>query len=166
MDTIRTERLLLRRARAGDLDDIHAVLSDPRAMRYWSTPPHETIDQTRQWLDDMIAAPAEISDEFVVEFAGGVVGKIGCWQLPEIGFILHPRVWGRGIAGEALRAVVPWIFGRHALPAITADVDPRNAASLALLARAGFRETGRAERTWLVAGEWCDSIYLELRRPG
>lgn len=166
MDTIRTERLLLRRARAGDLDDIHAVLSDPRAMRYWSTPPHETIDQTRQWLDDMIAAPAEISDEFVVEFAGGVVGKIGCWQLPEIGFIFHPRVWGRGIAGEALRAVVPWIFGRHALPAITADVDPRNAASLALLARAGFRETGRAERTWLVAGEWCDSIYLELRRPG
>jgi RimJ/RimL family protein N-acetyltransferase len=166
MDTIRTERLLLRRARAGDLDDIHAVLSDPRAMRYWSTPPHATIDQTRQWLDDMIAAPAEISDEFVVEFAGGVVGKIGCWQLPEIGFIFHPRVWGRGIAGEALRAVVPWIFGRHALPAITADVDPRNAASLALLARAGFRETGRAERTWLVAGEWCDSIYLELRRPG
>lgn len=166
MDTIRTERLLLRRARAGDLDDIHAVLSDPRAMRYWSTPPHATIDQTRQWLDDMIAAPAAISDDFVVEFEGDVVGKIGCWQFPEIGFIFRPRVWGRGIAGEALRAVVPWIFGRHALPAITADVDPRNAASLSLLARAGFREIGRAERTWHVAGEWCDSIYLELRRSG
>ncbi|CAG1012997.1 MAG: GNAT family N-acetyltransferase [Rhizobiaceae bacterium] len=165
MDTIRTERLLLRRARHGDLEDIHAVLSDPRAMRYWSTPPHATVDQTRDWLGDMIAAPADVSDDFLVEFEGGVVGKIGCWQLPEIGFIFHPGIWRRGIAGEALRAVLPWIFGRHALPAITADVDPRNAASLALLARAGFRETGRAERTWLVAGEWCNSIYLALRRP-
>ena len=59
MDTIRTERLLLRRARHGDLDDIHAVLSDPNAMRYWSTPPHATIEESRAWLDAMIAAPAE-----------------------------------------------------------------------------------------------------------
>jgi len=165
MDTIRTERLLLRRARHGDLDDIHAVLSDPNAMRYWSTPPHATIEESRAWLDAMIAAPADVCDDFVVEFDGAVVGKIGCWQLPEVGFIFHPRVWRRGIGGEALRAVVPWIFGRHNLPAITADVDPRNAASLALLGSVGFVETGRAERTWLVAGEWCDSIYLELRRP-
>ena len=32
---LETERLLLRRARPGDLDSIHAVLSDPRAMRYY-----------------------------------------------------------------------------------------------------------------------------------
>lgn len=165
METIRTERLLLRRARPGDLEDIHAVLADPRAMRYWSTPPHATIDESRQWLDDMIATPGDVSDDFVVEFEGGVVGKIGCWRLPEIGFIFHPRVWRRGVGGEALRAVVPWVFARHAVPAITADVDPRNAASLALLASVGFRETGRAERTWHVAGEWCDSIYLSLPRP-
>ncbi len=165
MDTIRTERLLLRRARPADLEDMHAVLGDPRAMRYWSTPPHAAIDETREWLDAMIAAPADVSDDFVVEFEGGVVGKIGCWSLPEIGFIFHPRVWGRGLAGEALRAVVRWIFARHGVPAITADVDPRNAASLGLLRSVGFNETGRAERTWYVAGEWCDSIYLALRRP-
>jgi len=165
MDTIRTERLLLRRAKPGDLDAMHAVLSDPRAMRYWSTPPHETIDETRAWLDDMIAAPADVSDDFVIEFEGAVIGKMGCWQLPEIGFILHPRVWRQGIGREALHALLPWMFARHAVPAITADVDPRNTASLALLSGAGFRETGRAERTWFVAGEWCDSVYLECPRP-
>lgn len=164
MDTIHTKRLLLRRARPGDIEDIHAILSDPRAMRYWSTPPHATIDESREWLDAMIAAPVEVSDDFVVEFEGGVIGKIGCWRLPEIGFIFHPHVWGRGFGGEALWAVVQWIFARHGVPAITADVDPRNAASLGLLASVGFVETGRAERTWHVAGEWCDSIYLELRR--
>ena len=34
----------------------------------------------------------------------------------------------------------------------------------ALLARLGFRETGRAERTFQLGEEWCDSLYLSLRR--
>jgi ribosomal-protein-alanine N-acetyltransferase len=41
-------------------------------------------------------------------------------------------------------------------------VDPRNAGSLRLLRRLGFRKTGRKERTWLVGEEWCDSVYLQV----
>ena len=37
----RTERLLLRPAQADDLEPLHAILSDPQAMAYWSSPPHE-----------------------------------------------------------------------------------------------------------------------------
>ena len=40
IDRIVTERLVLRRARADDLAAMHEVLSHPRAMLYWSTPPH------------------------------------------------------------------------------------------------------------------------------
>ena len=165
MTELRTHRLLLRRARRDDLDAIHAILGHPVAMRYWSTPPHENVAQSRDWLEAMIAAPAALCDDFVIEFEGRVVGKAGCWRLPEIGYILHPDVWGRGFASEALRAVVAHVFAAHAIPAITADVDPRNAASLALLAKLGFRESGRAERTMLIGTEWCDSIYLALPRP-
>jgi ribosomal protein S18 acetylase RimI-like enzyme len=53
----------------------------------------------------------------------------------------------------------------YAMDAITADVDPRNVASLRLLARLGFEETGRAARTCQVGDEWQDSVYLALRRP-
>ena len=28
-----------------------------------------------------------------------------------------------------------------------------------------FVETGRAERTFLIGDEWCDSIYMALPRP-
>ena len=45
---------------------------------------------------------------------------------------------------------------------LRADVDPRNEPSLRLLTLHGFVETGRAARTWHIAGEWCDSVYLEL----
>ena len=163
-DEIVTERLLLRRASAGDLDAIHAILSEPAAMRYWWRPPHRTLAETKEWLEEMITALPEESDDFVIEHEGAVIGKAGCRRVPEIGFILHPSVWGRGFAREALSAILPRLFARFDIPAITADVDPRNRASLNLLRSLGFEETGRAEKTWLVGEVYCDSVYLALRR--
>jgi ribosomal-protein-alanine N-acetyltransferase len=165
MTEIVTPRLRLRRAQASDLDGLHAVFSDPTAMRYWSTPPHADRQQTRDWLDGMIEAAPDVSDDFVVEFQGEVIGKAGCWKVPEIGYILHPDHWGRGLATEALSAVIDHVFAARAIEAIKADVDPRNEGSLRLLAKLGFIETHRAERTWHVGDEWCDSVYLALKRP-
>ena len=165
-DELVTPRLRLRRARSDDLAAMHAVLSHPEAMRWWSTPPHQSLAQTAAWLEGMIASPPELSEDFVVEVDGHVVGKAGCYRLPEIGYILHPRVWGRGYATEALGAVIARVWeGRPEVQTLTADVDPRNAPSLRLLAKLGFRRTGFAERTWLVGDAWCDSVYLGLDRP-
>ena len=166
MSDILTPRLHLRRARASDLNALHSVLSDARAMRYWSRPPHTDLEQTRTWLDSMIQAPPQTSCDYVVEHAGRVIGKAGCWRVPEIGYILHPDAWGQGLAQEALNAVIPKVFASFPLDAITADVDPRNDASVKLLGRLGFIETHRAARTWLVGEEWCDSVYFALGRPG
>ena len=159
---IRTERLLLRPARADDLEPLHAILSDARAMAYWSSPPHEHIDQTRDWLASMIAIQPSEGEDFIVELDGQLIGKAGLWRFPEIGFIFHPDFWGRGFAREALALVLDRAFDVHGLPKIDADVDPRNHASLKLLDSLGFNETGRKERTWHVGGQWCDSIYLAL----
>ena len=161
---ILTARLRLRRARADDLDPLHAILSNPAAMRYWSSLPHADLAQTQAWLDGMIQAPADASDDYIIELEGRVIGKAGCWRIPEIGYILHPDAWGKGLAFEALTAVIPHVFATFPIDVITADVDPRNIASLALLARLGFQETYRAERTWLIGEEWCDSVYLSLLR--
>lgn len=158
---LRTERLVLRKARPDDLKALHAMMSDAETMRYWSTPPHADLATTRDWLEGMIAAPPETSDDFIVEKDGETIGKLGAWRLPEIGYLIGRPHWGRGYAREALAAFVSYAFA-HRTDHLTADVDPRNMASLALLARAGFRETGRAERTWCVGGEWCDSVYFRL----
>jgi RimJ/RimL family protein N-acetyltransferase len=161
---IRTARLTLRRARIEDLDAIHAVLGNAQAMRFWSTTPHADLAQSRSWLVSMIGAPADASDDYVVERDGRVIGKAGFWRLPEIGFILHPDHWGRGLGREALEAVIAHVFAKFPLDALTADVDPRNAASLALLKGLGFVETGRAKGTYEIGGALCDSIYLALPR--
>lgn len=165
MTEILTARLRLRPARADDLEPFHAILSDPRAMAYWSSPPHADRAETRDWLDATMAIPAGEGEDFAVEYAGAVIGKAGLYRFPEIGFIFHPDHWGRGYAAEALTPVIDRAFAVHGLPAIEADVDPRNAASLRLLGRLGFVETGRSARTWCVGGVWCDSVYLRLARP-
>ncbi len=162
---IRTARLSLRRARPDDLAAIHAIMSDARAMRFWSTLPHESMAVTEPWFEQQFFSGVPGRDEWIIERDGRVVGNIGIWNMPEFGFILHPDAWGQGIGSEAARAFIDYAFATHDIEAITADVDPNNAASLNLLRKLGFTETGRAERTFLIGGQWFDSIYLSLPRP-
>lgn len=162
---IRTARLLLRPAEWRDLDAFHAILSDPRAMRFWSTLPHGTLEQSRDWLRAMIEVQPTEGEDWVIDLDGRAIGKAGLWRFPEIGFILHPDQWDRGYAREALEPVIARAFTVHQLPSIFADVDPRNSASIKLLAGLGFVETGRAQRTLKLGDEWCDSLYLQLYAP-
>jgi RimJ/RimL family protein N-acetyltransferase len=164
MIEIHTPRLRLRRARPDDLDALHGLLSDERTMRYWSTAPHTDIEETRSWLTAMIGAPPAESDDFIVEHQGRVIGKAGCWRLPDLGYILHPDAWGQGYAVEALSAVIAHLLTRPDVTRLTADVDPRNDASLRLLAKLGFTVTHTAARTWHVGDVWQDSVYLALER--
>jgi [ribosomal protein S5]-alanine N-acetyltransferase len=161
LDEIRTERLRLRRARMDDLTAMHPIFKDPRAMRYWSTPPHSSIDESETWLRSMVDVDQAVGDDFIVTLDGAVIGKLGAWKLPEVGFLLAPAYWGRGLALEAMRA---FIARRRDCGSteLTADVDPRNLQSLRLLARCGFEETHRASGTWQVGDELCDSVYLRL----
>ena len=48
---------------------------------------------------------------------------------------------------------------------VVADADPRNEACLGVMRRFGFKETGRAEKTYETHLGWCDSVYFELERP-
>jgi len=161
--TLTSDRLVLRRARNGDLPAIHEIMSDDETMRYWSTLPHTSLEETRAWFAKMLT-PAEGADEYIIEHQGAVIGKIGTWRLPEIGFFLRRDCWGQGFASEALM-----MFIKHAAslgcPQLKADVDPLNEASLLLLKRAGFRETGQEKATYVVGERVCDSIFLGLDLP-
>jgi RimJ/RimL family protein N-acetyltransferase len=161
---LRTERLVLRRARMSDLEAVHAFLTDARSMHYWSSPPHDSMEQTRAWLQSMVEAPALESDDFLVTLHGQVIGKMGAWRLPEIGFLLRSEFCGRGLAREAMRAFLPHVFARAGVDHLVADVDPRNTPSLRLLTDHGFVESGRASGTWTTHIGVCDSVYLRLER--
>jgi [ribosomal protein S5]-alanine N-acetyltransferase len=164
MTVIHTRRLTLRPASADDLDALHAIMRQPQAMAYWSTPPHEHPDKTADFLAGMMTIPPDLGEDFIAEHEGRLIGKVGLYRFPELGYLFDPEVWGNGFASEAVAAVMTRAFEVHSLLRLTADVDPRNDASIRLLERLGFSETHREARTWLVGGQWCDSVYFALER--
>lgn len=164
MTEIRTERLFLRPMQPEDSADLFAVFGNAEAMRYWSTLPHPRPEVTERMIAEIRGADPNVHLELAIEFEGRVIGKVGLWQMPEIGYILNPQYWRRGLAREAVHAVIDHGFTKLGLDRITANVDPDNLASLRMLAKLGFVEIGRATRTLQVGDQWFDSVYLLLRR--
>ena len=159
-----TDRLILRRACQVDLMDLHHIFRDPRAMAYWSTPPHDTPERTQENLDRMINADDPLLF-FVIEMDGKVIGTAGGHGAGEVGFMLHPDYWRLGIVSEAMTVIVPHIWQNTDLTEIFADVDPRNAASCGLLEHLGFNVSHTAKNTFCINDVWTDSVYYKLYRP-
>lgn len=78
-----------------------------------------------------------------------IIGVAGTFHVPKVGYLIHPAYWGKGIASEALTALVPAIFERF--PASRQDgaqgggvdylegwIDVDNAASRRVLEKSGF----------------------------
>lgn len=164
MTTLKTQRLLLRAARPDDAEELHKIFKSEAAMRYWSSLPHSNLEETRDWLNGMLSITDKQGEDFVIERDGSVIGKAGLYRFPEIGFILSPEHWGQGFAREALIAIIDRAFTVHKLSQIVADVDPRNSASLSLLAGLGFQRTGYRRATFRLGDEWCDSVDLVLQK--
>lgn len=162
MTEILTDRLVLRPPDPKDAADLFEVFSNREAMRYWSKPPFTDPSQCSAYIDAVLAADPETTLEFVVEYRGKVIGKAGFWRLPEVGYILHPDHWGQGIGSEMLCGLLDHGFASCGLTQVTADVDPDNQASIRLLTKVGFVETGREKNTLRIGEAWFDSVYFAL----
>ncbi len=62
---------------------------------------------------------------------------------PEIGWVLSPSAHGRGLATEAVRAILAWGDEHLPLARTWCLIRPGNLASLAVAGKVGYREFGR-----------------------
>ena len=82
----------------------------------------------------------------------------------EMGFILRPDAQGRGIAREALGAILNYGFETRDFRRIFADVDPDNRRSIALLETSDFEYEGRLRENYETHIGVRDSlIYARLK---
>ena len=92
-----------------------------------------------------------------------LIGTIGFHRLikehfrAEIGYILHPDHWRKGIMGEALEAVVAYGYTEMGLHSIEANTDPLNTASNALLKKHGFLQEGLLIENFFRDGRFLDT---------
>lgn len=82
--------------------------------------------------------------------------------------MLDRAFWGKGLMKEAMNQFLSDLWKNEKmkdLKEIEADVDPRNDASVGILKKFGFKETGYRERTFETHLGWCDSLDLIMERP-
>ncbi|WP_399138878.1 GNAT family N-acetyltransferase [Streptomyces sp. NBUA17] len=97
---------------------------------------------------------------------GRAVGGIGFHGAPdedgrvEIGYDLAEAARGNGYATEGLRALSAWALDRDEVTSVFATTEPGNAASQAVIARAGFRRAAVVEEHGGESGQYA----YELRR--
>ena len=133
-----TDRLILRRYRETDLDDLYEYLSDPKVVAYepYRAMGLEEVKENLAWrisTEEMIAVELKETGKMI----GNVyLGKRDFDSL-ELGYVFNAAYWGKGYARESCEALTEKAF-REGTHRIFAECDPRNENSWRLLERMGF----------------------------
>ena len=167
---LETARLRLRRFREDDLDIFRTYRSQPDTARFqsWEAPFPEA--EARAFLDEMIAAHPDTPGQWF-QFAialrdddmlvGDVALRIDGDDpgVAELGYTLDARATGKGLASEAIAAVLAYAFETRGKRLVEAWTDTRHSRSLTLLARLGFTRPSGPPRRGFYKGEWCEDIH-------
>ncbi|MEL7976387.1 GNAT family protein [Isoptericola sp. F-RaC21] len=171
--TLSTARLRLRPVTDADGDDLFALHSDARVLRYWDSPPW--TDRSR--ADRFVAMCRTIEEDgtgarVAVERAsdGAFVGWCGLFdwnpdfRSATLGYVLGEAMWGNGYATETAHALLRWAFGTLPLNRVQSETDTRNAASARVLEKLGFVHEGTLREDCVVNGDVSDSWVFGLLR--
>lgn len=75
-----------------------------------------------------------------------------------IGYGLAPEAVGRGLMSEAIGRIASVAFDELGLHRLEVNIVPRNARSIAVAERCGFRCEGLSRRYLKIAGRWEDHV--------
>lgn len=125
-----------------DLDAIFEMMRDPEGIAMAAFTAEDPDD--RSAFDAWIARQRSSRDVLclVVTENGGFAGTIGAFTVDgdrEVTYWIARHAWGRGVATEALRHLV----SREPVRPLFARAAAHNAASIAVLQKAGFTEVSR-----------------------
>jgi ribosomal-protein-alanine N-acetyltransferase len=97
-----------------------------------------------------------------------LVGNIGFWRIisqhyrAEVGYMLHPDLWGKGIMKEALLAAIDFGFNKMKLHSIEAHINPDNTVSGMLLEKSGFIREAYFREDFFFRGKFIDTAIYSL----
>jgi ribosomal-protein-alanine N-acetyltransferase len=176
-----TPRLVVRPPRTSDVVEIRRVLrANHEHLRPWNPAPSSAEDpssitevskavlrQRRDWKRGtgyvFMVASREAPQPFVGKIALNGIMRGAMWGA-YLGYWMAAEEQGKGLVVEALRAVLDFGFGPAGLHRVQAAIMPRNARSLRVIEKLGFRREGLAERYLQIAGKWEDHLLFARTR--
>ncbi|MEU4205959.1 GNAT family N-acetyltransferase [Streptomyces sp. NPDC039022] len=151
-----------------DWPAVHSWACLPEVCRYQPWGPN-TEAQTQDFVDCAAKAWSGTPQRrfpFVARIGRDVAGmgelhvRSPKQRQGEISYIVHPRVWGRGIGTEIGRRLLAYGFDELGLHRIYATCDPRNLGSSRVLSKIGMTYEGRMRHTALLRDGWRDSLIF------
>ena len=180
MPKLETPRLLLRRMYVSDARDMFEYASLPAVTRYLTWEEHTTYAYTQGYLAHIqeLYRKGEGYDWAVVwKEEKKMIGTCGFTSFDtanggaEVGYVLNPAYWGRGIAAEALWRVMQYAFEQLGLHRLQARCMEGNAASARVMEKCHMRYEGTFCEYMLIKGHYTtvtqyailDSEYRQCR---
>ncbi|WP_200411013.1 GNAT family N-acetyltransferase [Virgibacillus salexigens] len=165
---IETERLILREATCKDADDMYSYLSDKEVVKHMGLEPYQTstdVLEENNWYQSIRKEGTGIRWGITLKGKDVVIGSCGFLNMQprhyrtEIGFELSKLYWGKGIAKEALNAVMSYGYKHFELERIEALIEPLNSASQRLVEKQGFTKEGILRHYEYTCGKF-DDLYM------
>lgn len=170
---LETDRLILRPFQDADVQLFSEYRSDPEVARYqsWETP--YSLAQAAKFISALHTVQPGTPGEWLqiaieLKTTGLLVGDCAFCvlakepQQAEIGFTLARRHQRNGYAGEAVTALLEYLFSGLQLHRVRAICDVENLASARLLERIGMRLEGHfIESVWF-KGRWSSEFWYAV----
>ena len=149
---LEAERLLLRPLMPDDAQTIFDTwTSDPEVTKYlrWST--HESVEETKKWLQDQNKKKDETASHvwgLEIKESGQLIGSIGVVHeddepgRAEVGYCIGKAYWGQGYTTEALKCMIQYLSNEAGVKHFAAKHAVDNPASGAVMRHAGFKYVG------------------------
>lgn len=184
LSEIRTERLLLRAWRDGDLEPYAALNADPRVMEHFpsvltreeSDAGAERIRRQHEERGFTVWAVQVLdSERGPADFVGFTGLSVPSFELPfphaadppvEIAWRLAADWWGMGIASEAAAASPAYAWDALEVPEVLAWTVPLNRRSRAVMDRIGMSHAGEFAHPAAAPDDWwrTHDVYRVARR--
>ena len=134
--------LKIRKMTEQDLEPLHRLLSDPEVMRYLEPP--FTRERTAEFLEKAMSdAPPVRAVEKDGEFIGYVIWHGYEEDTMELGWVLLPEYWGKGIATALTKQLMAMTAAQGKKPVI--ECDPGQEATKHIAEKLGFVRSERTE---------------------
>ena len=173
-----TPRLTLRKMLVSDTADMYEYASRPDVTKFLTWYPHPDRDYTMeylQYLGNRYAAGMFYDWAVVYEPDCKMVGTCGFTAFhcasdsAEVGYVINPDYWGKGIATEALQSVLEFGFDTLGLHRIEARFFEENERSRRVMEKVGMRFEGVHREGMLVKGNYinvgvCSILEQEWRK--
>jgi RimJ/RimL family protein N-acetyltransferase len=144
---LRTARLYLRPFQPTDVEALHRLWTDPGVRKYLWDDQLISVERAAEVVESSLAdwstrqyglwVVCLLDSEEIIGFCGFRSGEAG--EFPELLYGLYPSYWGKGLATEASRAALHYIFDQLGFERVWAATDPPNVASVRVLERLGMQ---------------------------